>query len=218
MRKARVASRQTPELFLQDCWKGAVSLTALCFPFSNYFFVFLFAFLLLLFPLSWELCSDRPSLVNGFSFNKLPFCDTPPEKCLGKFPTTSSLCSGAHFIPKSWANHGPNHPWASLPPLQGIPSARELAPRNREGICIQGAQSFWRWQPRFEVGEGVIQHFWQEQNNDAVSGFDLERVAVPLQKKKKNYSWFFGLEMIHFLFWKVKCGQSSPFFGFVISK
>lgn len=140
--------------------------------------------------LSRELCSDRPSLVDGFSFNKLPFCDTPPKKRLGKFPTTSSLCSGAHFIPKPWANHGPNHPWVLFPPLQGIPCVREVTPGNRGGICGQGVAILLEVTARCKAGEGVIQHFWQEQNNDAVSGFDLEWVAVPHFKEKKIIHFF----------------------------
>lgn len=145
MRKARITLSQTPELFpprLSE--RGSFSNHSL---FLSFFLLFCFLTcfsVFLLFALSWELCSDRPSLVNGFSFNKLPFCDTPPNKYLGKFPTTSSLYVGAHFISKSSPSYGPSHPGAELPSLQGIPSAMALGPTLRGGNLYRRSAVLWR--------------------------------------------------------------------------
>lgn len=151
VRKARIASAR-PRIFLQDYWEGALSLTTLCFPFYNYFLCSYSLFCFCFSPRAGSFVqTDLPLWTVSVSTNCHPV--TPRQKkCLGKLPTTSSLGSAAHFIPKSWAKQAPNHPWVQLPPCQGIPCERELAPWSREGIWMQAVRSSWRWQPGLKLG------------------------------------------------------------------
>lgn len=113
---------------------------------------------------SWELCSARPSLVNGFSFKKLPFCDTPPNKYLGKFPTTPSLYAGAHFISKSWTK-----PSMGVDPLTpGHPLCEGAWPHvtGRQFVSEEWNHFGGETQAQFKAGQGVVQQFHQEQGND----------------------------------------------------
>lgn len=139
-----------------------------------------------------------------FQFQQIAILCHPAKKAPWKIPN--------HLQPVLWSTfHSQILGWPWTKPSMGIPPARELAPQNRGGICIQAVQSFWRWQPRFRVGEGVIQHFWQEQNNDAVSGFDLERVAVPHLKKKIYIPVFQSLKWSIFSFGRLSAGNPLHF-------
>lgn len=133
----------------------------LFFFFYWFCFVFQLAFLFLLFTLTWELCSDRPSLVKGFSFNKLPFCDTRQMSTLEN-SQPPRICTLEHIsLPNpqfavDQAIRGCSSLDTRASPLQG-----SMTWCYGEVNCVgEGCSQFGgETQTWFKAGEGAIQQF-----------------------------------------------------------
>lgn len=183
MKESKNHIEAAPKFLLKGSWEGAASLISLRSTIF-YFFVLLssmlFCFAFHSLWLGSFVQTDLPLWKVSVSTN----CHSVTPRQMSTLensqpPSISVLEHISHPNPQFAMDQticGCNSLDSRASPLQG--SLTQLC---GEVFCVGEECSHFggETQTQFKAGEDAIQQFWQEQNNNVVSGFDLELVAIP---------------------------------------